>query len=165
MKSGGSSLHSTNFFLQSSCIRLDLLPYERKTTDKREQYDWRAEKNFDGHSIFWWSDFSSFSRGNWFCHHRLATSSSFSCIIGGGRRMKLWKFTERKEESGIYPSKFFSALQSYCPRLSVALLSYDSKLTLIVRPDCRKKFGRVWVKKENNWAQALSKRGQPTFVG
>ena len=30
-----------------------------------------------------------------------------------------------------YPSKFFSALPSYCPRLSVVLLSYDSRSTLI----------------------------------
>ena len=36
------------FFLRSSRIRVDLLSYERKTTDKREQYDWRAEKNSDG---------------------------------------------------------------------------------------------------------------------
>ena len=30
----------------SSRIIVDLLSYERKTTDKREQYDWRAEKNW-----------------------------------------------------------------------------------------------------------------------
>ena len=35
-------------FLRSSRIRVDLLSYESKPTDKREQYDWRAEKNFDG---------------------------------------------------------------------------------------------------------------------
>ena len=40
------------FFLQSSCIRVDLLSYERKTTDKREQYDWGTEKNFDGFQAF-----------------------------------------------------------------------------------------------------------------
>ena len=40
--------YSTNIFLQSSHIRVDLLSYERKTTDKRDQYDWRAEKNLDG---------------------------------------------------------------------------------------------------------------------
>ena len=36
------------FFLQSSRIRVDRLSYESKTTDKREQYDWRADKNLDG---------------------------------------------------------------------------------------------------------------------
>ena len=41
-----------------------------------------------------------------------------------------------------YPSKFFSALQSYCSRLSIVFLSCDSKLTLI-QLDLRKKFGRV----------------------
>ena len=40
------------------------------------------------------------------------------------------------------PSKFFSALQSYCFRLSVVLLSYDSRSTLI-RRDGWEKFGRV----------------------
>ena len=36
------------FFLRSSSIRVDLLSYESKPADKREQYDWRAEKNLDG---------------------------------------------------------------------------------------------------------------------
>ena len=35
------------FFLRSSRIRFDLLSYESKPTDKREQYDWRAEKSLD----------------------------------------------------------------------------------------------------------------------
>ena len=42
----------------------------------------------------------------------------------------------------VYPSKFFSALQLYCFRLSVGMLSYNSRLTLI-RLDRRKKIGRV----------------------
>ena len=37
-----------NFFLQSSRIRIDLISYESIPTDKREQYDRRAEKNLDG---------------------------------------------------------------------------------------------------------------------
>ena len=45
-----------------------------------------------------------------------------------------------------YPSKFFSALRSYCSRLSVGMLSYDSRSTLI-RLDHRKKIGRVPVSK------------------
>ena len=37
-----------NFFVRSSRIRVDLLSYESKTTDKRQQNDWRAKKNLDG---------------------------------------------------------------------------------------------------------------------
>ena len=37
-----------NFSLRSSRNRVDLILYEKKTTDKREQYDWMAEKNLDG---------------------------------------------------------------------------------------------------------------------
>ena len=48
----------------------------------------------------------------------------------------------RRTVNNNYPSKFFWALQSYCPRLSVVLLSNDSKLILI-RLDRRKKFGLV----------------------
>ena len=40
------------------------------------------------------------------------------------------------------PSKFFSTVQSYCPRLSVVLLSYDSRSTLI-RLDRRKNLVEV----------------------
>ena len=36
-----------DLFLWSSRVRVNLLSYESKTTDKREQYDWRAEKNLD----------------------------------------------------------------------------------------------------------------------
>ena len=36
------------FFRWSTHIRVVLLSYERKTTDKQEQYDWKAEKNLDG---------------------------------------------------------------------------------------------------------------------
>ena len=32
------------FFLRSSRIRINLLSYESKPTDKQEQYDWIAEK-------------------------------------------------------------------------------------------------------------------------
>ena len=40
--------YSTKFFLRSSRLRINLLSYESKTTDKRGQYDWRTEKNLDG---------------------------------------------------------------------------------------------------------------------
>ena len=36
------------FFQRSSRNRVDLLSYESKPTDKREQYDLMAEKNLDG---------------------------------------------------------------------------------------------------------------------
>ena len=41
-----------------------------------------------------------------------------------------------------FPSKFFLALQSFCCRLLVVLLSYDSRSTL-TQLDRTKKFGRV----------------------
>ena len=37
------------FFLRFSCIRVDRLSYESKPIDKREQNDWRAEKNLNGY--------------------------------------------------------------------------------------------------------------------
>ena len=36
--------------MQYSRIRVELLSYESKPTDKRGQYDWRDEKNLDGDS-------------------------------------------------------------------------------------------------------------------
>ena len=39
------------FFRRSSRIRVDLLSYESKTTDKQQQNDWRAKKNLDGHMM------------------------------------------------------------------------------------------------------------------
>ena len=45
--------HLTNnnpsgFFLRSSSNRVDLLLYVSRSTDKLEQYDWMAEKYFEG---------------------------------------------------------------------------------------------------------------------
>ena len=37
-----------HFLLRSNRIRVNLLSHERKSTNKQEQYDWRAEKNLDG---------------------------------------------------------------------------------------------------------------------
>ena len=50
------------------------------------------------------------------------------------------------------PSKFFSAIQSYCSRLSVGLLSYNRRLTLL-RLDRRISFG--WV----DWQMCFHSRG------
>ena len=38
-----------NFSQSSRRIRVYQLSYESKTTDKREQYDWRADKKLDGY--------------------------------------------------------------------------------------------------------------------
>ena len=38
-------------FLRPSRIRVDLLLYDNKLTDKREQYDWRDEKYLNGYYI------------------------------------------------------------------------------------------------------------------
>ena len=60
-------------------------------------------------------------------------------------REKYGSKSPNKKRSGFgpeYPSKFLSSLQSYCPRLSVGLLSYDSSSTLI-RLDRWKIFGRA----------------------
>ena len=54
------------------------------------------------------------------------------------------------------PVHFFSTAQSYCSRLSVGLLSYDSRLTLI-RRDHRKKCGRaIGMKRANGNKQLFS---------
>ena len=45
-RENGSS--GPNVFLRFSRNRVDLLSYESKTTDKREQYDWRAVKIWTG---------------------------------------------------------------------------------------------------------------------
>ena len=55
----------------------------------------------------------------------------FSISIGLLRLVKCVHVTVFSTMS--YPSKFFSALQSYCSRLSIVLLSYDSRSTLIRR--------------------------------
>ena len=42
-----------NFFQRSSRIRVNLLLYESKTTNKRQQNDWRAKKNLDGYIMYY----------------------------------------------------------------------------------------------------------------
>ena len=37
-----------HFFVRCCRIRVDLLTYESKTTDKQQQNEWRAKKNLDG---------------------------------------------------------------------------------------------------------------------
>ena len=91
--------------------------------DKLEQYDWNAKKNLNGSNI----EHGKYMDGRQFkCYLRSAVNQEGA---NGGRLIN------------SYPSKFFSALQSYCPRISVALLSYDSRST-ILRLDRRNKFGR-----------------------
>ena len=107
-----------------------------------------AEKNFDGFSMAKGSfrDFDSCLEmfvlrrrrrnflGNDFVLERLFP-------IDWRRWMTDWLLLVSAENERSlkkdYPSKFFSALQSYCPRLSVVLLSSDIRSTLI-RLDPRK---------------------------
>ena len=44
------SSYLSDFFLQPSRIRVDLLSCESKPTDKREQYNWMDKKNSDRQS-------------------------------------------------------------------------------------------------------------------
>ena len=60
------------FFLRSSRIRVVLQLYESIPTDKRERYDWRAEKNLDGNSCVYvcievalCGDAHGIGRSNW----------------------------------------------------------------------------------------------------
>ena len=73
-----------------------------------------------------------------------------SWLTNGSRTLlylysKDW-FNARTFQIVVVPSKFFSALQSYCSRLSVGLLSCDSRSTL-VQLDRRKKIGQLSYKK------------------
>ena len=70
-----------------------------------------------------------------------------SCIkIHRGKKQIIFSYTRLMHKTmaliRYHPSKFFSALQSYCSRISVGLPSYDSRSTLI-RLDGSKIFGRV----------------------
>ena len=47
------TLSTQKKFMQSSRIRVDLLTYESIPTDRQEQYDFRTEKNLDGHCQVW----------------------------------------------------------------------------------------------------------------
>ena len=41
-------IYPSKFFLQSGRNRVNLVLYESKQTDKRKQYDWKAEKTLEG---------------------------------------------------------------------------------------------------------------------
>ena len=55
-----SSSTRTDYFLQSSCIGVDLLSYDSKKTDKWEQYDWMAGI-FIGQVAYLWGTIGSFA--------------------------------------------------------------------------------------------------------
>ena len=57
----------------------------------------------------------------------------------------------------LFPSKLFSVFQSYCSRLSVGLLFYDSKSTLF-RLDGWKKFGLVLGYMPTQWPFFVRKK-------
>ena len=118
--------HLNQFFLQSIRIRVDLLLYESKMTDQREQYDWIEGKK-------------SGRVASLLCPHREVTELMvFTIKYIITLKQCIIKYTK-------IPFKFFSALQSYCPRFSVILLSYNSRSTLI-RMDCKKNWLR-WQQK------------------
>ena len=95
-----------NFFLRSSRIRVYLLSYESIPTDKREQYDWRADKNLDGIRV----------------------------------------------DLHIH---IFPPLKSYYSRLSVNLISYNNRSTLI-RLDCIKIVWTGAIKREQTKVYIIS---------
>ena len=98
----------------------------------REQTDWwtRAEKIgrvavcsiFTPYSLPWvdWGPFNT-------CSASVASDHSGTGIIPPSYKFQIGNIRVYNN----YPSKFFSALQSYCSRSTVGLLSYDSRSTLI----------------------------------
>ena len=78
-----------NFYLQSSRIRVDLLSYESKTTDKRQQNDCRAKKNLDGsiHLSIYLAykslclSFSIFFLFEKICSLTFSSALSFPCLV------------------------------------------------------------------------------------
>ena len=113
-----------DFCLQSSRTRVDRLSYESKPTEKRWQYDWRADKYLDGLTAI------------------LAKSSQLLLQEKNKETELMPRARDKQYQSKTTRPIFFPALLSYCSRLSVVLLSYDSRSTLI-RLDRRQKFGRV----------------------
>ena len=108
------------FFLQSSRNRVDLLSYESKPTDNTTG---GLEKIWTGMHVF----------------PIRKTSTQPHCALVS---VHVCVYTYICGQTTPCPSKFFSGLQSFCCRLFVVLLSYDSRSTLI-RRDCTKKIGRV----------------------
>ena len=103
------------YFLQSSRIRVDLLLYKRKTTDKRERNVWRGEENLDGKP-------EGLTVRNW------SWSRGLSDLCG--KRPDSWLV--------FLSSKYMNTRADIFPWSScfrVDLLSYDSKL--IVRLESR----------------------------
>ena len=94
------------------------------------------------------------------CLHRYIEGSpvhTSNCIVP--RKLKLLPLQ-------FHPSKFFSAIQSYCSRLPVSLLSYDSRSNLL-RLDRRKKIGRaqwdkMWKQKIPPFASIKSRQNERT---
>ena len=48
-----------NFFLRSSRNKVDLLSFENKTTDKREQYDWMGGKKIEREDMMYILQFNA----------------------------------------------------------------------------------------------------------
>ena len=108
-----------DFFLRSSHIRVDLLLYESNPTDKWEGNDWRAGKNLD--SLFEIKVVLQVSINHF------SSSSSVK------EELLLKRKRNNRIEKGIFweSRPIFSVIESYCSRLSVILLSQDSRSTLL----------------------------------
>ena len=119
-----------NFFLRSCRKKVDRLLYESIPTDKREQYDEGWEK---------------FGRVRMYVFSYCTLEKE---LLNFSKSASRYTLTESWDVSLYYPSKFFSALQLYCSRFSVCLLSYDSRSTLL-RRDRIKNIGRVVEAMEN----------------
>ena len=111
--------------LRSSRIRVDLLSYKSNQIDKREQNDWMAEKKLDGKgliklhiSVF------SFARF-YYCNESYVFLVTFNLFSFG------YEDYVRTMLCLSLPVQIFLFTQLFCSRLSIGLLSYNSRLTLI----------------------------------
>ena len=130
----------TNFFHRSCHIRVDLLSYESKTTDKWEQYNWMVETNLDRAM----DPLNFFLPSRCIAIYPLLDDTKFTAIYVNNTTGCQINNMDRISLFFKHPSKFFSALQSYCSIISVVLLSYNSRSTLIWL-DRKIKFGRVYI--------------------
>ena len=152
------------FFLRPRLIRVVLLSYESKPTDIREQHDWMALKILEGLVLdqFFFCDpvvlesicyctrakqlINESNTTRWLekkfgqdilFEVKKASVGDISCATSFNR-------SYRGVRLGIQLVQIFPDIRSYCSSLSVTLLSYASRSTLI-RLKCRKQIwtGRV----------------------
>ena len=108
-------LSRPNYFQRSSRNRVNLLAYKRKPTEKREQNDWRAEKI--------WTGYNTLDMALVILSTRKESSKTKDLCCLSKWYVVAWSSRSATRQ------KCFSAIQSYCSRLSVGLLSCDSRST------------------------------------